>query len=267
MTKIEAQGFSVVDQSTAELVLIGGMPRSGTTLLTRLVSEDFGIPFSPETHYFTAAYSPEGALATERLPAEVMMDHRVAAAYENIKDQPRSVITFRGLLADILGQKMVLGEKTPAHLEHFEKILSEDEHTRCIIIVRGFYAITQSLKKVPWNSGRYLPNLKRCLKYWRWTYQLQKRFPGYVFVVHYEDLCADRNSVMEALSKKLPFGEGGSYFFDSSVEWWKKNVHDEPKEKTFEIFWLKLHEQFLAYFTYCICRMFWPLRFEKSRHV
>lgn len=265
MKKAKACILSAVNQKTEKLVLIGGMPRSGTTLLTHLISEEFGIPFSPETHFFTAAYGPNGELATERLPAEVMMDQRVAAAYENIKHKSRSVSTFRKLLADILGASAVYGEKTPAHLTAFESILEEDKATVCIVIVRDFYAIIRSLRNVPWNSGHFVSNLKRCARYWRITHALQRRFPNRLFIVHYNDICTNKKSVINALSYLIPKGSGGGGggFFNPSIEWWKINASDEPKKRDFEVHWRGAHEQFFAMFVYSVCALIWPLRFEK----
>ena len=132
-------------KSSIDLILIGGVPRSGTTLTARVIGENFRIPMSPETHYFSYAHRGD-KLATENLPKETLNDYRVAAAYGKISGRSRSVETFRTLLKEIHGSSAILGEKTPAHLTSFTDILSDDQNVICIVVVRDFFAVTESLR-------------------------------------------------------------------------------------------------------------------------
>ncbi len=243
------------------LVMIGGMPRSGTTLLARVVSENLGIPFSPETHYFTYAYR-DGALSPEQLPKEILAESRVAAAYRCIEGQPRSVQTFRTLLRKSLGVSHVLGEKTPAHLTAFADILSQDENVICVVILRDFFEITESLKKVYWNTASFRSNLKRCARYHRTAFRTQRRFPDRVIMLDYQDLCKNEEAVVAALSARLPHGRctETQRFFDPELEPWKQDALRAPEARSRKVPFRRIPEWVLARVVHLTCKVLWPVK-------
>lgn len=247
--------------SKTKLVLVGGMPRSGTTLLSRVIGESFQIPFSPETHYFTNT-STTGRVVLERLPEAVILDSRVAAAYKHIGARPRSVETFRMLLTQIIGKSTVIGEKTPAHLMSFKEILAEDEHVIAVVIRRDFFEITESLRNVQWNHGWFAINLLRCLRYQKAAYAVKKEFPDRVFVIDYQALCENEAEVIAALFQWLPYGDysGAQEVFDPCVEPWKRGALRPPQVVSRKVPIARAPHWLIAKIAFTLSNMVWPLK-------
>jgi hypothetical protein len=249
-----------------EIVLIGGMPRSGTTLLSRLIGEKFQIPFSPETHYFSLAYNND-KLATEGLPNEVLSDPRVSKAYHRIEGLPRSIETFRILLRDILGDTKTIGEKTPAHLTAFSDILKSDANVVAIVMKRDFFEVIESLRKVHWNNASFQTNLRRCVRYHRAAHITQRQFRDRLLVVDYRTLCEDEQSVIDALAKWLPRGKhcDAQQIFDPAVEPWKKNALSAPKVIKRQVPLQRIHLWLIAKLAFILCNIVWPLKTVHSQ--
>lgn len=243
-----------------KMILVGGMPRSGTTLLSRLIGERFRIPFSPETHYFSLAYK-QGELVLENLPREAIEERRVEDAYRKIINQPRSVRTFRILLSEILNDSPIVGEKTPAHLTAFSEILATDSNVTCLVIVRDFFEVIESLRKVDWNNASFLANLKRCIRYHQITYHTQRRFPDRLIVVDYRTLCENEQRVITALLKRLPQGSNSEaqQIFDPELEPWKKNALSAPEVICREVPLKRMHQWLIAKFSRLACSIIWPI--------
>jgi len=246
---------------TTNILLVGGMPRSGTTLLSRLIAEHFHIPFSPETHYFTFAYA-NGRLTPERLPKEVTEEPRVATAYSRIGDRPRGVDTFRTLLREILGDAKTIGEKTPAHLTSFPEILKEDAHVITVVLKRDYFEIIESLRKVHWNNASFWTNLRRCVRYHRIAHTTQRQFPDRLLVVDYRKLCENEQSVIIALSKWLPRGEHScaQKIFDPEVEPWKKNALRAPEVIKRKVSLDRVHFWLMAKLCFVVSNIVYPVK-------
>lgn len=249
----------------SELVLVGGMPRSGTTLLSIFIQERFRIPFSPETHYFDIAHRTE-TLDIKNLPKEVLEDEKTKNAYKKIQNSPRGTETFRQLLNNILGSRDVIGEKTPAHLMSFRKILESDHNVTCVIIFRNFHEIIRSLDRVPWNKENSLNNLKRCVSYYRESHKTQIEYPSRAVAVRYRDLCRNPDGLYLALKPKLPQGNARSenIAFDADNEPWKINALRPPQvlsrtTPTPRQFFLSSIASILEF----VCGIIWPIRFSK----
>lgn len=251
---------------TIEILLVGGMPRSGTTLLSRLIGEYFQIPFSPETHFFSSAYT-DGELSIEALPSEVLSEPRVNRAYHRIQGNPRSVDTFRLLLRNILGDAMIVGEKTPSHLASFPEILAADSQVTAIFIKRDFFEVIESLRKVHWNSASFLSNLRRCIHYNRIAHATQQQFHDRLLIVDYRKLCENKQSVIAALTEFLPRGEhsDAQQIFDPEVEPWKKNALRAPEVIKRKIPLRRIHLWFVAKLAFEVSNIVWPLKTVHSR--
>lgn len=248
-------------QVTTKIVLVGGMPRSGTTLLSRIIGERFQIPFSPETHYFTCAYV-NGRLSPERLPKEITEDSRVAAAYSRIGECCRGVDTFRILLGEILGNEPIVGEKTPAHLVSFPEILKADSRVAAVVIKRDFFEVIESLRKVDWNNASFRSNLRRCVRYHRIAYVTQRQFPERICVVDYRKLCANEQRAISDLSKWLPCGEHSNVqeIFDPEVEPWKINALRAPEVFERQVTLQRVHLWIIAKLALIVSNILWPLK-------
>ena len=242
------------------------MPRSGTTLLARVVSTELHIPFAPETHFFTYAYR-KGEVSLDRLPKEVLEDPRVAAAYKKIQGHPRSMETFRLLLHEIIGDATTIGEKTPAHLVFFSEILKADPQVISIATSRDFFEVIESLRKVYWNTAPFSANLRRCIRYHRIAHMTQRHFRERLLVVDYKKLCEDEQSVMEALAKWLPRGEHryAQQIFNPAVEPWKSEALSDPKVIKRKVPLQRIHLWLTAKLAFMVCNIIWPLKTVHSR--
>lgn len=244
------------------MVLIGGMPRAGTTLMAEFVRLRFGIPVAPETHFFDMA-GKTGRVRPDALPKEVMENRSVADAYDDIRDAQVTTENFRALLSRILGAPDVLGEKTPAHLMSFGKILSCDRDTVCVVVSRDFFSVIQSLRRMPWNNAGFRRNLRRCVRYHVETFRLQRAHPARIMVIGYRELCECPDRAAARLGACLPRYDRQASLssFDPSSEPWKARAQQPPtytrptargaKERLMKI---------IADATECGVRLLWPLR-------
>ncbi|TQE99124.1 MAG: sulfotransferase [Spiribacter salinus] len=248
------------------LILIGGMPRSGTTLLSRLTSEALNVPFAPETHYFTAAYDKHGTLCWDRLPDAAKENPKLAAAYQEIRNQPKGRPAFRKLLSCLIGDSDIIGEKTPAHLTVFSDLLRHDSKIYCVVIVRDFFDVMESLRNVPWNSKPWPRDLIRCIKYWHKTSQIKRKYPQNCTAIRYRDLCEKTSEIMDLLSKRLPKGKETSMrseLFDPEKEHWKRNASQAPSTRSHPVNIRTLPRFILARICFIACTKILPIEFDQ----
>lgn len=152
-------------------VFIVGCPRSGTTLLQRLLDAHPDVAIAPETFFmrrFWARRAEYGDLQRdapfERLLhdltataafAEMGLDADafVAAAHRGDRSYPA---IFRLLLMQFAAQRgaHVVGEKTPNHVLHLPALRNFFPAARFIHLVRDPRAVAYSWRSVPWSSGR-----------------------------------------------------------------------------------------------------------------
>ena len=152
-------------------VFIVGCPRSGTTLLQRMLDAHPAVAVAPETFFirrFWKRRAEYGDLqrdaAFERLLRDITAmpefgemgldaDAFTAAA----QDAERSYATlFRLLLRQFTDQRtaQVVGEKTPNHVLYLPTLHDFFPDARFIHLVRDPRAVVNSWQSVPWSSGR-----------------------------------------------------------------------------------------------------------------
>lgn len=217
------------------LLLIGGMPRSGTTLLSNLIQRELHIPIAPETHFFDIAVRT----GTAGLPPELQADPRLMAAYEGLAPERSAdqMATFRTLLERLLpGPAEVIGEKTPDHLMQFERILRLDPDVKAVVITRACAEVCASLARMSWNVHGFEQNLARWQMYYRQGARLAALFPARVAMVSYERLCAGPEAVLATLARRIglvanagPVPDSANY--DVRLEPWKEGA-DGPVRRT-----------------------------------
>lgn len=210
------------------VLLIGGMPRSGTTLLSGLIQRELNIPVAPETHFFNMAL-PYGL---KRLPAELRNDARIMAAYGGIAlaGPVSPVQAFRELLGRLLpGRVRVIAEKTPDHLMHFGRILEADLDFRAIVIVRACEEVCNSLVHMPWNRRPIRGNVKLWVKFYLEAARLKRAYPSRIAAVSYEQFCDAPEATLARVATELglkpneaPVAAGGNY--DLALEPWKRGA-------------------------------------------
>lgn len=94
-------------------------------------------------------------------------------------------------------------EKTPNHIEHFQKILEWYPDAKVICIVRDVRDAVDSLLKVPWTHS----NTQRHALHWNWCVaqgvSFEKKYPERVKVIRYEDVVLSPEQSLQSLSEFL----------------------------------------------------------------
>jgi hypothetical protein len=141
-------------RSTARHVVIGGSPRSGTTLLRRTFDRHPGLCCGPETNLLLPVRVAFGPLAAgsgiPEAELRAMFDasgsqgafvDSVAARYQALRGRPR------------------WAEKTPQNIRHLEWILSRWPEARVIHVLRDGRDVVCSMRDHPdrrWVDGRWV---------------------------------------------------------------------------------------------------------------
>lgn len=220
--------------SEQPLLMVVGMPRSGTTLLARIISKEMSILFPQETHFFSE-HLTSSEISVKFLPKEVLLNDQLKSFYEQSEGFPRTIYYFRKLLAELLDEQLILAEKTPSHLPVMQNLLDEDPNIFCIIIQRNCFDVVMSLKSMPWNKATDFSNFRRCLYYHRVARRLHDNHRKRVMIVQYKELCNNPKAMMTLAKEKichfcgvdsfLPFkGDVGISLYDENIEPWKKDV-------------------------------------------
>ena len=153
-------------------IFIVGMPRSGTTLLTSMLSAHPRIAIAPETHYL--CYWRQEYQALELADPQDFerfwqaLSHSQRFSYFGIdahktrerilaKGSPCHHHILWGWLEEYARtiHKPRWGEKTPLHYQHLHQLFSWFPQARVIWMLRDPRAVAASLQKVPWAS-RYM---------------------------------------------------------------------------------------------------------------
>lgn len=185
-------------------IFIVGMPRSGTTLLTTILSAHPRIAISPESHFLTYWVPTYGHLNLEN-PAEFQQfwqalsqsqrfsyfDIAADAALTNImaKGAPSQASVFAGWMETYAARchKPRWGEKTPLHYQHLEQLLTWFPQAQVLWMLRDPRAVTASLLRMTWASNYvhiHAEQWCQSLQSYEQTWQTDPR----VKLVRYEDL-------------------------------------------------------------------------------
>lgn len=215
------------------ILLIGGRPRSGTTLLSNLIQRQLNIPVAPETHFFDIVMTK----GMDALPAEVTEDPALMSAYTGLPATPPAspTDTFRLLLDRLIPQPaLTIGEKTPDHMGKFKDILGADPVFKAVVIVRNCADVCESLARMPWNNNTFEENLRLWVLFYRDGLRLRKNFPGRVEIVRYERLCAQPEQEVARLAKSLGLKANADQLtpgtnYDAVREPWKQGADGPVK--------------------------------------
>ena len=151
-------------------IFIVGMPRSGTTLLTSMLSAHPRIAIAPETHYL--CYWMRQHKHLELSSAKDFdrfwqtLSHSQRFSYFGIdanktrervlaKGPPSHQHIFEGWLEEYASciNKPRWGEKTPLHYQHLHQLFTWFPAARVIWMLRDPRAVAASLNQVPWASA------------------------------------------------------------------------------------------------------------------
>ena len=151
-------------------IFIVGMPRSGTTLLTSMLSAHPRIAIAPETHYLCywmrehrnlKLWSEQEfdsfwqTLSRSQRFSYFGVDANKTRERILAKGTPSHQHIFEGWLEEYANSinKPRWGEKTPLHHQHLHQLFTWFPDARVIWILRDPRAVAASLIKVPWASA------------------------------------------------------------------------------------------------------------------
>jgi hypothetical protein len=150
--------------------VVVGTPRSGTTLLQRVLSELPDVRIPPETHFFSEFVG--GLARNHRFPVEGPELRAVLDAYGS-RPYLRGVDFDPAAVADALGGRCrspielfgaivthlaghdagaLIGEKTPMHLLWWEPLARVLPSLRFVVVVRDPRAVAASFRAVGWGG-------------------------------------------------------------------------------------------------------------------
>jgi hypothetical protein len=223
------------------LLLLAGVPRSGTTVLAKYVCSKFGYQCSGETHFWDCAYK-NGKVNIENLPSPTISDLKIFKAYSDIPQHGNGSDIFLALLRAIHGNTAkFICEKTPGHLYYLKDILCSIPGSKGLIIVRDFCDVICSMDSVEWADPSIYNRLKRVFTSYMVARSLKMQYKSRIFLVSYKDFCMQTSSVEAALSRffcKVPFSsENVDDFslYDPSLEPWKAKVSDSLRFYSYPI--------------------------------
>lgn len=188
---------------TAPVFLVG-CPRSGTTLLQRLLDAHPFVAVAPETHFIRRFWLPRtkyGALSDESCFGRLIDDIAAMPEFADMKLDPgrfnaaarraeRSVPALFDLLLCSFGERRgarIVGEKTPNHLLYMAILESFFPGARFVHIIRDPRAVVSSWRTVPWSTGTIGGDAGVWRRYMRTAWK-QPPSRGKLHVMRYEAL-------------------------------------------------------------------------------
>jgi hypothetical protein len=237
------------DSATIAPVFLVGCPRSGTTLLQRMLDAHPFVAITPETHFVRRfwfgryKYRPlTNDEPFERLVNDIIgmpefadMQLDPEAFRADAGRVPRKVPALFDLLLrsfrDRRGARIV-GEKTPNHLLYMPILQRFFPRARFVHIVRDPRAVVSSWKTVPWSTGTIAGDAGVWRRYMR-TARMHPPSRGSLYVMHYENLTTAPDRELRGVCDflgipyvpaMLAFHERATDTLDLAREPWKKNA-------------------------------------------
>jgi hypothetical protein len=247
--RLRSVGRRAVSESDA-LVVVGGSPRSGTTLLRTMLGRHSMIVSSPETTVFLPRVTSPDDLA-ERLGWDA---REIATWQRESRSQTEFIIRFQTAMLERSGKAVWL-EKTPRNVSRFRFVRRHFPRAKLIHIVRDGRDVVCSLRRTPFaRLDHAAPDSVaaaiRCAVQWRGFVEAGLRMrgdPGY-HELRYEDLVTYPERTLRALLAflGLPWEEtvlsgrsdigatpdavaAGGAIFDSSFGRWRHDLSTEDR--------------------------------------
>ena len=214
-------------------VFIVGCPRSGTTLLQRMLDNHPDLAVANDTHFIPRVIAKEGesnppltpdlvrrVQAYRRFSRLGLTDDEVSAAAERAE----SYATFVQHLYDAFASrngKQLAGDKTPDYGQHIPRLLALFPEAKFVHIVRDGRDV--ALSTIDWATPAKGPGrwtlwpaspMAAAALWWRWqvepAIEARSRFgPDRVFETRYEDLVAAPEFELDRIARflGLPFDD------------------------------------------------------------
>ncbi len=208
-------------------VFIVGCPRSGTTLLSRMIDAHPQIAIINETRWIAQFYkkrkglTPEGRVtpAVVRRLLEYDRFSQLDISRDDLEalvagDEPISFARLVSAIFDLYGQrqgKVLVGDKTPRYVRHLPVLRELWPEARIIHLIRDGRDVCLSVlnwRKAPRALGHYSAwsedRVSTAAMWWRWQVRLGQESgptagPGRYHEIRYETLVANPAEACEAL--------------------------------------------------------------------
>jgi len=232
------------------LIFVGGAPRSGTTLVQRLIGGHSTVYSGPEFDFM-----PRIADLRDDMQRAVRRGRISAIVDASTLDDALS-----GMVQNIFGAKAALGghtvfsEKTPSNLLAFETLLKLFPDARFVFVIRDPRDIVASMKEVMRRcraEGKLAPAFVRSAqassseieRYWSVGFRALENNPDRVLPVHYEDIVTDPGNTARSLCSFLGLAfEPGMIRIEekafevtedveSRIEWYRDDEVTRPIER------------------------------------
>lgn len=204
-------------------VFVVGMPRSGTTLLSEILSAHPGLVIGPETHYYRkhvrgcdrkgCLEDPERTRAFVRSFLQAPGVREMGFSAERRRQLMETIldgqVTHRRILGTVLEAYAEdrgaprWGERTPGHIDHVERIREDFPEARFVHVLRDPRDVSRSLMEAHGevsNPHHHAVRWKRCVQRWD---RHEERFPEACHLVRYEDLLEDPEGIVGPLCAAL----------------------------------------------------------------
>jgi hypothetical protein len=191
-------------------IFLVGVPRSGTTLLQRMLDAHPAIAIAPETFFvrrFAERRKHYGKLGDPRHRAKLLRDLVATPEFVEMGLDSRefsavmeAAATDRLEYGDVFALwldayrarrgRLLVGEKTPNHLLAMPRLEEWFPNARFVHIVRDPRAVAESWRNVPWTNG----SLEADTEVWRRYLETARRAPprrAPLCEVRYESLVSD----------------------------------------------------------------------------
>jgi hypothetical protein len=210
---------------------IVGSPRSGTTLLQRMLNGHPQIAVTPETHFGARYFKRRGRFeggsdAVSRATArEAFLDHYCAS--KDFASLGVETSSFREAAAlrpdepwwplraamDAYGRKHgkpCVGEKTPSHSLYVEPLARAFPTARFIMLWRDARAMAASLEKAGWSTRNAMEAAEIWRRYSKALRRARSRLPGRCLEVRYESLVSETEAELARICTFLdvPYDSG-----------------------------------------------------------
>lgn len=215
-----------------KILFIGGMPRSGTTVVANTIQTMLKIQFIPETHYFSII-NKSNPIDLNKVPKPVLKNKIIFKFYKTLskKKVTHKFIEFEKLLKNFSSNSNIVGEKTPSHIEQFSTLSKISRNIYFIVTYRNLFDVCNSLSLMPWNKRSPLVNSIRWFKYYMITIKLLFTIEN-IYVCFYDDLCSDYCNEISKIKYFLKHDtKDNRNLFDSfniEDEPWKRNSSKKP---------------------------------------